>query len=457
VCLTRHWVADKRKENLGPSPERSSRKTRPPRPGHSEQRPIGQRTRGALPVKRAIGVRLGRPSTVPPQVARRITLLRARGLSLRAIAENLNEAEVPTAQGGYAATVRHVLAQNVVDRLASATAPRGSLTVPLPREVVFGCRACLWARRLAGVRDWADTRCVGARREAAMNLVAGATGNVGGGVVEALRGQGKPVRAMVRETSSPERVQRLVALGAEVVRGELRDPDSLARACVGAATVVSGATTIGSLGTDSITAVDRDGQLSLVDAASSGGVAHFIYVSYTRHVDTDDPLTQAKRAVEERLRGSGMAFTILRPSYFMEMWLGPPLGWELAAGSARVLGSGEQRVSWISARDVVAAVVDCVDNPAARGQTIELGGPAAVSPLEVVRLAESIGGRPVAVEHVPVEALEQEARDAAGSDGSIFPSLMLCQTRGDEIEPAPDWLQPRTSVEDYLRGLLVPR
>jgi uncharacterized protein YbjT (DUF2867 family) len=290
-----------------------------------------------------------------------------------------------------------------------------------------------------------------------MNLVAGATGNVGGGVVEALRGQGKPVRAMVRETSSPERVQRLVALGAEVVRGELRDPDSLARACVGAATVVSGATTIGSLGTDSITAVDRDGQLSLVDAASSGGVAHFIYVSYTRHVDTDDPLTQAKRAVEERLRGSGMAFTILRPSYFMEMWLGPPLGWELAAGSARVLGSGEQRVSWISARDVVAAVVDCVDNPAARGQTIELGGPAAVSPLEVVRLAESIGGRPVAVEHVPVEALEQEARDAAGSDGSIFPSLMLCQTRGDEIEPAPDWLQPRTSVEDYLRGLLVPR
>jgi uncharacterized protein YbjT (DUF2867 family) len=288
-----------------------------------------------------------------------------------------------------------------------------------------------------------------------MNLVVGATGNVGGSVVRALRGQGKPVRAMVREISDPERVRSLEEVGAEVVRGELRDPDSLARACTGVMTVVSGATAITALGTDSITAVDREGQVSLVDAATGAGVDHFIYVSYTRHIDTDDPLTEAKRAVEERLRGSGMAFTILRPSYFMEMWLGPPLGWELAAGSARVLGSGEQRVSWISAEDVAAAVVACVDNPAARGLTMELGGPAAMSPLEVVRLAESITGRPIAVEHVPAEALEQQARDAAGTDGSIFPSLMLCQTHGDEIGPCPDWFQPKTNVEDYLRGLLT--
>src|SRR5207247_4667389 len=89
------------------------------------------------------------------------------------------------------------------------------------------------------------------------------------------------------------------------------------------------------------------------------------------------------------------------PSYFMEMWLGPPLGWELAAGSARVLGSGEQRVSWISARDVVAAIVACVDNPDAHGQTIELGGPDAVSPLEVTRLAESITGKEIGVGQVP--------------------------------------------------------
>ena len=146
----------------------------------------------------------------------------------------------------------------------------------------------------------------------------------------------------------------------------------------------------------------RPGRTGVVGGRRDGaGVDHFIYVSYTRHIDTDDPLTEAKRAVEERLRGSGMAFTILRPSYFMEMWLGPPLGWELAAGSARVLGSGEQRVRAGSRPRLADAVLACVDNPTARGLTMELGGPAAMSPLEVVRLAESITGRPIASSMFP--------------------------------------------------------
>jgi DNA invertase Pin-like site-specific DNA recombinase len=80
--------------------------------GQFERRLIGQRTKEALGAKKASGVRLGRPPTVPQSVVRRIQRLRARGLSLRSIAENLNDAGVPTAQGGkewYAATVRHVL------------------------------------------------------------------------------------------------------------------------------------------------------------------------------------------------------------------------------------------------------------------------------------------------------------------------------------------------------------
>jgi DNA invertase Pin-like site-specific DNA recombinase len=77
-----------------------------------ERRLISQRTKEALAVKKASGVRLGRPPTMPQAVVRRIQRQRARGDSLRRIADDLNEAGVPTAQGGvqwYAATVRHVL------------------------------------------------------------------------------------------------------------------------------------------------------------------------------------------------------------------------------------------------------------------------------------------------------------------------------------------------------------
>jgi DNA invertase Pin-like site-specific DNA recombinase len=77
-----------------------------------ERRLIGQRTREALAIKKANGVRLGRPPTVPQAVVRRIQRQRFRGDSLRKIADDLNGARVPTAQGGarwYPATVRHIL------------------------------------------------------------------------------------------------------------------------------------------------------------------------------------------------------------------------------------------------------------------------------------------------------------------------------------------------------------
>ena len=77
-----------------------------------ERRLIGQRTKEALAIKKASGVRLGRPPVVPQAVVRRIQRQRACGDSLRKIAEDLNISGVPTAQGGarwYAATVRHVL------------------------------------------------------------------------------------------------------------------------------------------------------------------------------------------------------------------------------------------------------------------------------------------------------------------------------------------------------------
>ena len=78
-----------------------------------ERRLIGQRTRDALAVKKAQGVRLGRPRTLPSKVCRRIERMRARGNSLAAIAEKLNKDQVPTAHGGarwYPSTVRAVLA-----------------------------------------------------------------------------------------------------------------------------------------------------------------------------------------------------------------------------------------------------------------------------------------------------------------------------------------------------------
>jgi DNA invertase Pin-like site-specific DNA recombinase len=65
-----------------------------------ERRLIGQRTREALAVKKKQGVRLGRPQSIPPRLARRIRTMRSRGLTLQAICEKLNGEGVPTPHGG---------------------------------------------------------------------------------------------------------------------------------------------------------------------------------------------------------------------------------------------------------------------------------------------------------------------------------------------------------------------
>jgi DNA invertase Pin-like site-specific DNA recombinase len=77
-----------------------------------ERKIIGQRTKEALAVKKAQGVRVGRPPVLPTTVVGRMQRERAAGKSLAAIADGLNADGVPTAQGGrqwYPATVRYTL------------------------------------------------------------------------------------------------------------------------------------------------------------------------------------------------------------------------------------------------------------------------------------------------------------------------------------------------------------
>jgi DNA invertase Pin-like site-specific DNA recombinase len=65
-----------------------------------ERRLIAERTKAALAVKKAQGVRLGRPASIPEQLAKRIVRMRSRGLTLQAICDTLNAERVPTPRGG---------------------------------------------------------------------------------------------------------------------------------------------------------------------------------------------------------------------------------------------------------------------------------------------------------------------------------------------------------------------
>ncbi|HEX4951287.1 MAG TPA: SDR family oxidoreductase [Blastocatellia bacterium] len=292
-----------------------------------------------------------------------------------------------------------------------------------------------------------------------MNLVVGATGFLGSDICRLLVQQGQPVRALVRTTSDPAKKAALQSLGIELVTGDLKDPASLAAACQGVSAVITTASvTISRQPDDSIQAVDLDGQLHLLEAAKAAQVGQFIYISYSANIDVDCPLKTAKRTVEQAVQESGMTYTILRPSSFMEVWLSPIVGFDAAQANATVYGTGEQKISWISLHDVTRFAVASLTNPAARNAVLELGGPEALSPLEVIKIFESVSGKTFTVQYVPAEALQAQLAAATDPIQQSVAALMLAVTQGDEIdmrETAEKFSLSLLSVEAFARQALA--
>lgn len=288
-----------------------------------------------------------------------------------------------------------------------------------------------------------------------MNLVVGATGLLGSEICGVLAAEGKPAKALVRGTSDPGKVGQLAMLRLEIVRGDLKDPSSLEAACRGVTAVISTASSaLSRADGDSIQTVDLQGQINLIDAAKVAGVSRFILISFP-HTGIEFPLQTAKRTVEEHLKASGINYTILQPTVFMEVWLSPALGFDGANAKARIYGAGKNKISWISLRDVARFAVAILDHPDARNEVIPLGGPEALSPLEVVKTFEQVQGRPFEVAHVSEQVLREQTEISSDPLQQSFAGLMLNYAEGSVIdmrETLRRFPVQLTSVEEYANA-----
>jgi len=288
-----------------------------------------------------------------------------------------------------------------------------------------------------------------------MILVVGATGLVGSEVCRRLAAREIPVAALVRASSDPAKVAALREQGVAIVEGDLRDRASLDAACRGVSAIISSAASMPFTyvpDVNDIRTTDVDGMTNLIDAAAATGVGRFVYVSFSGHLDIDFPLSNAKRTVEARIRASGLEHTILRPSYFMEVWLSPAVGFDAANATATIYGLGVDPISWIAVSDVAELAVESLEVPAAVDATLELGGPEALTPLEVVSVFEGVAGRRFEVQHVPVEALVTQQESATDPMAQSFAGLMRCYAKGDAIDMAPilrDFPIRLTTVREY--------
>lgn len=236
--------------------------------------------------------------------------------------------------------------------------------------------------------------------------------------------------------------------------------NSLDRACAGATAVITTPTAILSQQHgDTFESVDLRGQMQLVDAACAAKVGHFIFVSVSGNLlkHGDNPLCAAKQAVENHLRQSGLTYTILRPTFFTEIWLSPHLGFDFANAKATIYGSGENEISYISLHNVADFAVAALSNSAARNAVLELGGPETLTQLEVVRIFEEIAGRAFEKQFVPEEALQARKAAATNPVERTLADLTLAAARGERIDMGETFkkfsVRPRL-VREYAKAVM---
>jgi uncharacterized protein YbjT (DUF2867 family) len=259
-------------------------------------------------------------------------------------------------------------------------------------------------------------------------LVTGSTGNVGSNLVQELARSGVPARALVHEAEKSPPVQRL---GLETVVGSFEDEASLREAMDG----VERLYLLAPPGVE----VMVEQQLRVLSAAKETGVQYVVkQSSVCADERTDASIILAHRRIEEEIEASGIAWTHLRPNWFMQNELGQ------AASVARdgvFYAPDVTQVSMIDARDVAAVAAHVLTTSGHEGKAYLLTGPESLSYEDVAAVYSRVLGRSVSWKEVTLEDARQSMLDAGLPDelASGFTEIMARYRDGGstrDISPA---------------------
>lgn len=231
-----------------------------------------------------------------------------------------------------------------------------------------------------------------------MILLAGGTGTLGRKVIPLLRARGHDLRVFARTTGRAGDLGH----GVEAVAGDVRDRAVVDGAMQGVDTVVSMIQGFGGADALGPRLVDHDGNLALIHAAAAARVRHFILLSIDQAApDHPIELFRMKHAAEVALQASGIPWTIIRPTAYMETWLGIVGGPLMTTGRTRVFGRGKNPINFVAADDVARFVELAVVDPAMRGSTVVVAGPQDLTFDAFVAAIGEATGRYGRVDHAP--------------------------------------------------------
>lgn len=223
-----------------------------------------------------------------------------------------------------------------------------------------------------------------------MILVTGASGLVGGRVLQEVTKSGGPVLAMYRSREDASRVPS----GVRAVIADFADSDSLRRALDGVDTVYLVCSPVPQL-------VELEG--SMIDACKKTQVQRVVLNSALGAGSYAKSFPSWHAKVEEGLVSSGLGWTILRPNSFMQN-VGAYYAPTIRSQNAFYSSMGSARMSYIDVRDIVAIAAKALTTNNHAGKTYELNGPEALSAADVAGKISRVVGRSVQYVDIPFEA-----------------------------------------------------
>ncbi len=233
-------------------------------------------------------------------------------------------------------------------------------------------------------------------------LVIGATGTQGGAVTRSLLGKGHAVRALTRSPDSEE-AQVLREMGAEVVQGDLGDPDSLDRAARGADALFG--VTIPHGGVEAEVA---QGQ-AIVDLVSRAGLRHLVFSSVaSADRDTGIPHFDSKARIEEAIEDAGIPATVIAPVFFMDNFLGGDWRRGIEDGTLVMAMPPDRSLQQIAVEDIGAMAAFAFENrDRLLGARVDIAGDELTGEEAARKLSRALGHE-VRYQELPIEALREQ-------------------------------------------------
>jgi uncharacterized protein YbjT (DUF2867 family) len=227
-----------------------------------------------------------------------------------------------------------------------------------------------------------------------MILVTGGTGTAGGEIVSQLASTGTPFRAMVR---NPQKALVLKMTGVQIVGGDLDNAESLRAALDGIDQVLLLAPPVPN---------QAELESNMVAAAKAAGVRHIVkFSAMTANPNSRSRFPKLHGQVEQLIRESGLQWTFLRPTFFMQNLLGLA---GMVKGGTIYQPAGDAKAGFVDTADIAAVAVEALTEPGHEGKAYEITGPELLSYHDIARTISEVIQKPVGYQDIPPAA----ARDA---------------------------------------------